>query len=148
MSLRPRSILSAVWPRRVDALGRLERRLMEDLWRRGGEARVRDVHEACGEGLAYTTVMTTLDRLHRKGLLDRRTEGRAYVYAPRVSRSQFEGGMVGAVVAGLLGRGGEAAEPVLSSIVDAVSDRDRELLDDLERLVREKRRRLRERGRR
>ena len=42
----------------------------------------------------------------------------------------------------LLGRGPEAAAPVLSSLVDSVGEKDRQLLDELDRLVREKRREL------
>jgi predicted transcriptional regulator len=71
------------------ALGALERQVMEHLWRAGREASVRDVHEAFAPSLAYTTLMTTLDRLHKKGLLRRRKEGRAFVYAPSVSPEQL-----------------------------------------------------------
>ena len=71
------------------AIGKLEREVMEEVWRRG-ESSVRAVHEALGGRVAYTTVMTTLDRLYKKGLLDRRKEGRAFVYAARVSAEEFE----------------------------------------------------------
>lgn len=135
---RPREVVDS-------ALGKLERQVMDELWRRGRETSVREMHAAFGGALAYTTVMTTLDRLHKKGVLERRKEGRAFLYAPGVSRSQFAHQMASDVIDGLLGQG-VTAEPVLSSIVDAVSDRDRALLDDLERLVKEKRRALRGRS--
>ena len=50
------------------------------------EGNVRDVQRLLGRPLAYTTVMTLLDRLARKGVLTRRKVGRAFLYAPQVSR--------------------------------------------------------------
>ena len=117
-------------------LGDLEREILAHLWQRG-EASVRQVHSAFGERVAYTTVMTTLDRLYKKGVLNRRKEGRAFLYRPRLSREEFERVVVRDVIDGLLGRN---AEPVLTCLVEAVSDYDRHLLDELDRLVKEKRR--------
>jgi predicted transcriptional regulator len=104
---------------------------------------VREVHRAFDERIAYTTLMTTLDRLYKKGLLDRHKEGRAFLYSPRVSRAQLEQGVAEDVIGGLLDHGGRGVEPVLACIVDAVSEHDRALLDELDRLVQEKRRELR-----
>jgi predicted transcriptional regulator len=123
------------------ALGKLERKVMDEAWRRGVVS-VREVYTAFDERMAYTTLMTTLDRLYKKGLLERRKEGRAFLYSPRVSREQLERGVAEDVIDGLLGRGAESVEPVLACIVDTVSDRDRALLDELDRLVQEKRREL------
>ncbi len=125
----------------LGGLGPLETRVMEAIWAREIEASVRDVFETLGPDLAYTTVMTTLDRLYKKGLLSRRREGRGFLYSPRVSREQLSSGLAGGVMEALLGDPAEA-RPVLSSIVDAVGERDRAMLDELERLVREKRRAL------
>ena len=85
--------------------------------------------------------MTTMDRLFKKGLLTRRKVGRAFVYAATASRDEVEGAVATELVQSLLQRDGEPL-PVLSSLVDAVSDRDRALLEELERLIREKRRAL------
>ncbi len=127
----------------MPALGKLERAVMQFAWRRG-ELSVRDVHDEFGGRIAYTTLMTTLDRLYKKELLDRRKDGRAFVYVPRVSPEEFERGIAADVLDALLGRNGEqSAEPMLACIVDAVSEHDRELLDELERLVKEKRKQLR-----
>jgi predicted transcriptional regulator len=115
---------------------------MDELWRRPEGACVRDVQAAFSGTLAYTTLMTTLDRLHRKGVLDRRKAGRAYVYTPRWSREELERGLASDLIGSLLDGDAEAAQPVLSCIVDAVGERDRLLLDELDRLVKEKRRRL------
>lgn len=130
-------------PREVvfDSLGKLERQVLKEIWRRG-EASVRDVVAAFQEQIAYTTLMTTLDRLHKKGFLTRRKEGRAFLYQPLYTQEELERSIAEDLIGGLLGGASEQVEPVLSCIVDAVGDRDRDLLDELERLVREKRREL------
>ena len=76
-------------PREVaaQALGKLEREVLDEIWRRD-EGSVRDVYLAFGESVAYTTVMTTLDRLYKKRLLTRRKDGRAFIYRPVVDREQ------------------------------------------------------------
>jgi predicted transcriptional regulator len=84
--------------------------------------------------------MTTLDRLHKKGLLERRKEGRAFFYSPRFSPDEFERNFARDVINKLLGRGSDGVEPILACIIDAVSERDRALLDELDRLIKEKRR--------
>ena len=125
------------------ALGPLERQVLEEIWRHE-EISVRDVFVSFHEQVAYTTLMTTLDRLYKKGLLNRRKSGRAFLYSPRLTREEFEQGIAEDVIDGLLGRGAHGVEPVLACIVDAVSENDRELLDELDRLIREKRRELEE----
>jgi predicted transcriptional regulator len=122
-------------------LGVLEREVMRLVWR-DGEVSVHEIHRALGEGKAYTTVMTTLDRLFRKGLVTRRKSGRAYLYSPRITREEFERGFASDILGGLFSRTGGADEALLSCIVDAVSERDRELLDELDRLVRLKKQEL------
>ncbi len=123
------------------ALGKLEREVMEAIWRRG-ETSVREIHAAFDERAAYTTLMTTLDRLHKKGLLERRKEGRAFLYAPRISREEFTRSVARDVIDGLLGQTNGETKPVLACIIDAVGERDGEMLDELERLLKEKRRKL------
>lgn len=122
------------------ALGKLEREVMEEMWRRG-KASVRDIQEAFGARAAYTTLMTTLSRLHQKKLLNRRKESHAFHYTPRVTREEFERTFAKEVIDGLLG---SDAEPVLLHFVEAISERDRRLLDELDRIVKEKRAKLRE----
>ena len=65
--------------------GALELRVLEALWRRGADASVRDLMPEFPQA-AYTTLMTTLDRLHRKGVLERRKDGRAFHYRPLSTR--------------------------------------------------------------
>lgn len=128
------------------ALGSLEREIMEAIWKRG-ETSVREIHAAFGDQrAAYTTLMTTLDRLHKKGLLERRKEGRAFLYAPRITREEFTRSVARDVIDGLLGQTNGETKPVLACIVDAVGDCDGEMLDELEKLLREKRRALKSEG--
>lgn len=124
-------------------LGPLEERILDLLWRSRGERSVREVQDELQGGLAYTTVMTTLDRLFKKGLLERRRDGQAYLYATRLSREAFAAGLLRRALRRILDRG--AAAPLLASFVDAVSEHDRELLPELERLVRARERELRKR---
>src|SRR5277367_2108872 len=70
-------------------LGRLESSLMEILWA-DGESSVRQVFQRIDRPLAYTTVMTTLERLFKKGLLERRKLGRAFLYTPGLTRVEWE----------------------------------------------------------
>jgi len=67
------------------SLGELERRAMEVVWQKQ-ELSVRDLFHELKQKWAYTTLMTTLDRLHKKGILNRRKERRAFFYSPRISR--------------------------------------------------------------
>ena len=132
---RPREVAS-------EALGKLERAVLNEAWQRN-EVSVRDIYLAFGENIAYTTLMTTLDRLFKKNILTRRKDGRAFLYAPAVSPDEFEQGIREDVIEGLLGHGSDV-QPVLACIVDTVSERDRELLDELDRLIKEKRRELKQ----
>src|SRR5262245_19559823 len=124
------------------ALGKLERQVLDEVWRFGGEVSVRDVHRAFEERVAYTTLMTTLDRLFKKNLLSRRKDGRAFLYSAAIAQEEFDQGIKADVIDGLLGQGADGIEPVLACIVDTVSERDLEFLDELDRLVQEKKREL------
>lgn len=120
--------------------GPLEVRVLESLWDGAhSEATVRDLHGDFPD-IAYTTLMTTLDRLYKKGILDRRKLGRAYAYTARYTRPGLEAYLAQDAFDALLDGGSRAAlRPLLSSFVEAVSRKDSELLDDLEALVRDKR---------
>jgi predicted transcriptional regulator len=119
-------------------LGPLEEAVLEAVWGLGGERSVRDVLAAMTGAPAYTTIMTTLERLSRKGLLRRRKEGRAFVYAAAVTRSELTRRRASRILGGLLSEGASAPEPILSCLVDAVGAHDRVLLDRLEELIRRK----------
>ncbi|MGX6601419.1 BlaI/MecI/CopY family transcriptional regulator [Micromonosporaceae bacterium Da 78-11] len=73
------------------ALGDLEREVMTQLWDAAEPLTVRQVHERLSpaKGLAYTTVMTVLDRLAKKGVVTQQKADRAYRYAPAQTREEM-----------------------------------------------------------
>ena len=107
-----------------------------------GECSVRDVVDKLGCKLAYTTVMTTLDRLFKKGLLLRQKAERAFLYSPRFSSQEWERRRAGDLVAGFLAGPQPSRDLLLSSLVDAVGQHDAMLLDELEAKIRNKRKEL------
>jgi len=127
------------------SLGRLEFDLMQILWARG-ESNVRDVAQQFSRPLAYTTVMTTLDRLYKKGLLDRRMPDRAFLYSARFSQQEWERTQAENVLTNFLTGPQASRELLLSSFLDAVGEHDTALLDELEKKIRRKRRELFRRG--
>ena len=72
------------------SVGELEASVLATLWE-SGELATPEVFNRVGKprGLAYTTILTVLQRLYRKGLVSRRGEGKAHVYSPALSREQF-----------------------------------------------------------
>lgn len=116
--------------------GTLELRVLDALWARGAACTVRDI-ESGFSGVAYTTLMTTLDRLHRKGVLAREKAGRAFSYHPKLSREALLSSVAGDALTAMLGPRGAELKPVVSFLVEAVRREDREALDALEALVRE-----------
>jgi predicted transcriptional regulator len=128
-----------------DALGHLELTVMQVLWAHG-ESNVHDVVRRLGRPLAYTTVMTTLDRLFKKDLLVRRKWERAFLYAPRWTRQEWEQKRAGDFVAGFLASPQASGDLLISSLVEAVGQYDTALLDELEKKIRRKRKELGRRG--
>ncbi len=121
--------------------GALELRVLEALWNRAEPQSVRDLQPAF-PGVAYTTLMTTLDRLHRKGVLDRQKVGRAFVYLTRFTRDRLRADLAESALQAVFGDRGSELKPILSFFVETVSREDRESLAALEQLV-ERRRALR-----
>jgi predicted transcriptional regulator len=122
-------------------LGPLEERMLEALWQRGN-ATVRDLVDGACQDLAYTTVMTTLDRLFKKNLLTREAEGRAFRYTPRFTREELHREVAGEAFRQLLDASPASSLP-LSYLVEILTERDVQLLDDLRQVVEAKRRKLR-----
>ncbi len=125
----------------MEALGPLEIAVMEILWAHA-DSNVHDVVQRLGRPLAYTTVMTTLDRLYKKKLLDRRKAERAFIYRPRLSRAEWEQKRTGDFVAGFLAAPQLTGEMLVSCLVDAMGRHDEALLDELERKIRLRRKEL------
>ena len=106
---------------------------MEVVWRRSPVT----AREVCDRMTgprerAYTTIMTTMDRLHRKGLLLREKDGLAWRYTPALGRPEFERAVADGLAAGILQSHGEAA---LSAFVEAAAEVDEALLDRLTQLI-------------
>ncbi|HUB01221.1 MAG TPA: BlaI/MecI/CopY family transcriptional regulator [Terriglobales bacterium] len=123
-------------------LGPFEHRLLEEVWARGNVT----VRELLADGTisqAYTTVMTTMDRLYKKGLLDRAAEGRAFRYKARVTQAELQRNAAMDGIARLLESSSASSRP-LSYLVEAVSAHDAELLNELQILIERKRRELKD----
>jgi len=128
-------------------LGPLEITVMEILWA-NGENNVRDVVDRLGRPLAYTTVMTTLDRLYKKGLLARRKSERAFFYSAILTRAEWEQKRTGDFVAGFLSVAEPSRDLLLSCLVEAVGQHDEALLDELEHRIKMRRKELSRRSKR
>jgi predicted transcriptional regulator len=127
-------------PPDLKPLGRLERELMHRIWRHG-ERSVGDLHREFSVPRAYTTILTTLDRLYKKKLLSRRMVGKAFVYAARISEDEYRGLVAQHFINQALDNGSNN-NVVLSCFVDALGDRDRQLLARLDKLIKAKQRDL------
>jgi predicted transcriptional regulator len=126
-------------PSRI-TLGELETSVLEVLWRSREPMSVRDVLAELGRkrALAYTTVLTVLDRLHDKRLVVRHREGKAFLYAARTTREEF----LGERAASVLSEGRTApSRELLMAFLDSAERASPELLEELESLVAERRRR-------
>lgn len=117
------------------ALYDLEADIMEVVWGRGlDEFAVSDVHDVLSKDrdIAYTTVMTTLTRLHDKELLTRHKDGRRYLYSAKLSRDEF----LRAMTREVLDRLPEVArDEAVSYLVDQLGSADAEALDRLDLLI-------------
>ncbi|HUQ86292.1 MAG TPA: BlaI/MecI/CopY family transcriptional regulator [Vicinamibacterales bacterium] len=120
------------------AYGPLEMKVLEALWTLDAPSCVRDLQPQF-PGVAYTTLMTTLDRLFRKGTLTRAKSGRAFYYRPKSSKAGLISELAGSTFATLLPGDAASVRPILSLFVDTVGDRDQALLDELEALVKARR---------
>jgi predicted transcriptional regulator len=122
------------------ALGQLEAGVMDVIWSGAEPLCVDEVRqelaERKGKEAAYTTIMTTLDRLFKKGFLARDRRGKAYYYKAKVTRSELGSNVTKQVIDGLLTT---FAEPAISYFVEALGDTDPEKLDSLAALIEKKR---------
>jgi predicted transcriptional regulator len=119
------------------ALYDLEADIMEVVWSRDWSwfavSQVRDELLAKRD-IAYTTVMTTVARLHDKGLLRRRREGRRYLYESKLGRDAFAQAMAGEVLDGL-----DSQDAAIALLVDRVSRADEGELSRLETMIKARR---------
>jgi predicted transcriptional regulator len=82
--------------------GDLEAVIMDRVWARSGPVTVRELFDELQRErpIAYTTVMSTMDNLHRKGWLTREREGKAYRYTAVASREEYSAGLMREALAG------------------------------------------------
>lgn len=121
--------------------GELEARIMECMWAAAGPRTVRDVHTelAIERTLAYTTVMTVMDKLHRKGWLEREPVGRAYAYRPRQSKERYTADLMTEALAASSDRGATLVA-FLDQLTSAESKSLRAALDRKPPTIRNRRR--------
>lgn len=114
----------------VRGFGELESVVMDQMWDRAGKATVRDVLEDLQQtrDIAYTTVMTTMDTLHRKGWLDREKHGKAYHYWPTLTREEYSARLMREAL-----DGSEDPDAVLSQFLAQMSDEESSRLRSLMR---------------
>ena len=123
-------------------LGDLEMEVLEQLWRLGS-GDVRAVHAALSKGRDNhpNTVQSALECLFRKGLLDREKQSHAYIYSPRLNREELAARLIDETLQRM--KGSEPL-PLLAAFVDlSLQNQDLRALDELERLVAERRANLR-----
>jgi predicted transcriptional regulator len=118
--------------------GELEQAVLAALWELEG-ASAPAIHAQVGEprGLVYTTTAKVLDRLHDKRLVRRVRQGKSFFYTPTQPRNLIEVARFGDGLRKLLG---PEPKPAMSTIVDALESVDPALLDELARLVQQRRR--------
>lgn len=124
----------------LDDLGQLQRAVMEIIWSRG-EATVHQVRDRLDreKELAYTTILTTLQKLERAGWLEHRAEGKSYVYVPKRSREQAGAGSV----RGFLKRVFDGNAVAMFQHLIREGDLSEDELKELRRIIDEKRKEMR-----
>lgn len=108
--------------------GELEGAVMQHLWAADGGATAREVYEQVRQSrqIAYTTVLSTIHNLHRKGRLTREREGKAHRYRPTASRAEYSA----TVMREALSSGGDS-EAILSHFLGQMSEEESERLQEL-----------------
>jgi len=124
----------------LDHLGELQRAAIEVVWELG-EASVHDVRNRLDQKktLAYTTVLTVLQKLERAGWLEHRNEGKSYVYIPVRSRDEADAGSVKRFLKGVFD---DDALAMFHHLIRQ-SDLSEADLKELRRMIDEKRREMR-----
>ncbi|MBO3800559.1 MAG: BlaI/MecI/CopY family transcriptional regulator [Candidatus Brockarchaeota archaeon] len=122
-------------------LGPLEVDVIEVVWSSEKPLTVREVYEKLKRRrkVAYTTIMTTMDRLYDKGLLDRREErgrgGIVYVYWPRLEKNGFKKSAVQEVLNSLLENFGEIVANYLVERISSSEQESKDLKQKLEKAL-------------
>jgi len=117
---------------RPRALGELEEAVMEVLWSAAEPLSVKEVQRRLERELAYTTIMTILDRLYRKRLVEREKDGLAFQYTPAFTRTGFQQRLMAGLLGDMLPEAGAA---LLATFVDLATEMDEGNLELLEQLI-------------
>lgn len=110
--------------------GTLEKEIMDVLWQ-SGELTVTGVNDLLKEPRAHNTVMTVLDRLHAKGLVERKKQGRAWAYRAAVKPDEI----IGHRLADLLREGEAVSDALLLAFVDRTEQVAPRVLDRLAQVI-------------
>jgi predicted transcriptional regulator len=118
--------------------GTLEYGVLVALWT-GGTLSAREVHERTGGplGLVYTTTTKVLERLHVKGLVERRRRDGIFVYKTKVDRTEIDRARFSRSLTDLFG---DKQRPAVAALVEAMESLDPSLVDELEAAVAARRR--------
>lgn len=121
--------------------GRLERQVMEALWQKG-ESSVRDIFEGSNSSKCptYSTLITVMNRLTNKGLLERKKVGKTFFYTPAYTKAELLDIVSKKVIQGISEL---SLQTTILNFVDYVSSKDAKQLDRLSELINEKRRQSR-----
>ncbi len=108
---------------KFSVLGNLEAKIMEIIWSLG-QATVRDVLRQMKKGKkpAYTTIMTVMVRLHRKGVLRRHFKNEAYIYSPVQNKQVFLKNLSKKIISNLIDKFGE--EVAVAGFMDIIGQTD------------------------
>lgn len=118
-------------------LGELEKLVLQHVWEtREVDAKQVYAHFQKTRGGTLNTIQSTLDRLFKKGLLSREKQGHAFRYRAAVGRNEFIGQLINSITSDF---GSSNESPLLAAFSSLSSELDNSELDELERLIEEKR---------
>lgn len=115
----------------LKVLGALEREVMELIWSQKGTT-VREIWQAIKKRrtIAYTTVMTIMDRLFEKKILKRKKQGKTYLYLANSSKTDFLRKTSQKIIADLINDYGEVAIAQFANAIDQVDPKKLKLLKE------------------
>ena len=120
---------------RVRPIGPLEWRVLEALWGRNEAVTVREL-SASFPDLAYTTIMTTVERLRSKRIVARERSGRVFLYKAAQDRTTLTARLASDALGTLVERDPQALRPLMSFLIDVAERQDLTVLDELGEIVR------------
>ncbi|MGQ9618936.1 MAG: BlaI/MecI/CopY family transcriptional regulator [Candidatus Aminicenantia bacterium] len=114
--------------------GELESEIMEILWEKG-EAKGKEINQQLKRNIAYTTVLTVLERLRKKGFVEKRKEGRTFIFSPQIKKENFEAFLTKQLIKSAINISPELA---ISTFADIFSEMDIKEVKKISDLIEEK----------